>query len=178
MNMWYVMQVSTGQENRTAYLVEKMVSEGVIESCFVPVRRIRKKFHGTWHEVTEKLFPGYVFMITEHPQLLYKELKKIPALTKVLGRCEGYFTPLSETDVNMMEKFQNGIDNNGKLEVEISKIMIEERNQIRILSGPLKNLEGQIKKVNLHKRIAEVELEFMGGRSVVHLGIEMVEKVN
>ena len=178
MNMWYVMQVSTGQENRTAYLVEKMVSEGVIESCFVPVRRIRKKFHGRWHEVREKLFPGYVFIITEQTQLLYEELRKIPALTKLLGKCEEYFTPLSETDVNMMEKFQNGIDNNGKLEVEISKIMIEERNQIRILSGPLKNLEGQIKKVNLHKRIAEVELEFMGGRSVVHLGIEMVEKVN
>ena len=77
----------------------------------------------------------------------------------------------------MMEKFQNGIDNNGKLEVEISKIMIEERNQIRILSGPLKNLEGQIKKVNLHKRIAEVEMEFMGNQTVIHLGIDIMEKI-
>ena len=46
--------------------------------------------------------------------------------------------------------------------------------KIRILSGLLKNMEGQIRKVNLHKRIAE--MEFMGSRSVVHLVVEMVEK--
>jgi hypothetical protein len=35
-------------------------------------------------------------------------------------------------------------------------------------------MEGQIRKVDLHKRIAE--MEFMGSRSVVHLVVEMVEK--
>jgi len=175
--MWYVMQVVAGQENRTILLVEKMISEGILESCFVPVRRLRKKFHGAWQEVTEKLFPGYVFMISERPQLLYEELKQIPALTRLLGRCGEYFTPLSEKDVRMMEKLRNGEGDNGNLEVEISRIAVEEGNQIRVLSGPLVNLEGQIKKVNLHKRIAEVELEFMGSISVVHLGIEMVERV-
>lgn len=65
----------------------------------------------------------------------------------------------------------------GALEVGISRIAVEEGNQIRILSGPLKDLEGQIRKVNLHKRIAEVEMEFMGSRSVVYLGVEMVERI-
>ncbi len=175
--MWYVMQVVSGQEYRTTLLVEKIFSEGILENCFVPMRRLRKKFYGTWHEVTEKLFPGYVFMITEHPQLLYKELKKIPALTKVLGRCEGYFTPLSEADVQMMKRLQIGIEGNGNLEVELSKIVVREGNQIQILSGPLKNLEGEIKKVNLHKRIVTVEMEFMGKKNVVYLGIDMVGKV-
>jgi len=176
-NMWYVMQVVSGQENRTTFLVEKMISEGILESCFVPVRRLRKKFHGTWHEVTEKLFPGYVFLISEQPQPLYEELKRIPALTRMLGRCGEYFTPLAEKDVQLMEKLQNGMSDNGNLEVEISKIAIEEGNQIRILSGPLMNLEGQIKKVNLHRRIAVVEVEFMGNKSLVHLGVEMIEKM-
>ena len=175
--MWYVMQVASGQENRTVFLVEKVVSEGILESCFVPVRRLRKKFRGAWHEVIEKLFPGYVFMISERPQLLYEELKQIPALTRLLGRCDEYFTPLSEKDVRMMEKLQNIMGDSGNLEVEISRIIVEKGNRIRILSGPLKDLEGQIKRVNLHKRIAEVEMEFMGSRSVVHLGVEMVEEI-
>ena len=176
--MWYVMQVVSGQENRTVFLVEKIISEEILNSCFIPVRRLRKKFHGTWQEVTEKLFPGYVFLISEQPQLLYEELKQIPALTKLLGRCEGFFTPLSEKDVRMLEKLRNRMGDSGNLEVEISKIAVEEGNQIRILSGPLMELEGQIKKVNLHKRIAVVEVEFMGSKSLVHLGVEMVEKID
>ena len=42
------------------------------------------------------------------------------------------------------------------------------------MSGPLINLEGQIKKVNLHKRTAAVEVEFMGSKTGIYLGIEMV----
>lgn len=89
-------------------LAGKILSKGTVTNCFVPMRRLRKKYHGQWREVTEILFPGYVFMITEQPQLLYEELKKIPALTRLLGRCEEYFTPLSQADVQMMERLQNG----------------------------------------------------------------------
>lgn len=175
-DMWYAMQVISGQEFRTVFLVEKIVTEGILESCFVPVRKLRKKFHGVWHEVKEKLFPGYVFIISGQPQSLYEELKRIPALTKLLGRCEEYFTPLSEADVQMMKKLLDEMRDDGNREVEISKIAVEDGNRIRILSQPLANLEGQIKAINLHKRIAEVEMEFMGNRAVVHLGVEIVEK--
>lgn len=175
--MWYVIQVVSGQENRTAFLVEKIISGRILASCFVPVRRLKKKFHGVWQEVSEKLFPGYVFMISEQPQLLYEELKQIPALTKMLGKCEEYFTPLSEKDVQMLKRLQNGVGESENLEVGISQIAIEEGNRIRIISGPLVNLEGQIRKMNLHKRIAVVEVEFMENISLVHLGVEMVEKI-
>ncbi len=176
-SMWFVMQVVSGQENRTVFFVEKMIPKGILENCFVPVRRLRKKFHGAWHEVTEKLFPGYVFMVSEQPQLLYEELKQIPALTKMLGRCEEYFTPLSEKDVRILEGIQKGKNGSRNPEAGISRIAVEEGNQIRILSGPLVALEGQIRKVNLHKRIAVVEVEFMGNKSLVHLGVEMVGEI-
>ena len=172
--MWYVMQVVSGQEERTVILVESMISEGILESCFIPTRRLRKKFQGAWHEVTEKLFPGYVFLITEQPRLLYEELKRIPRLTRMLGQCEEYFVPLPEADVRVMEKFQDGTGEISVLEAEISRVAVEEGKQIKILSGPLKNLEGQINKVNLHKRTAAVEVEFMGNKTVIYLGIEMV----
>lgn len=87
-----------------------------------------------------------------------------------------YFTPLSETDVQMIKKLKNKTLDSGISEVEISQIAVEEGEQIKILSGPLKNFKGQIRKINLHKRIAEVEMEFMGSKSVVYLGIEMVDK--
>lgn len=172
--MWYVMQVSPGQENRTVLHVEKVVPKAVLESSFVPVRRLKKKFHGSWHEVTEKLFPGYVFLVSEQPQLLYEELRQIPSLTRVLGRCGEYFTPLPGKEVRMMEQLRDGMGASRNPEVGISSIAVGEGNRIRILSGPLVNLEGQVRKVDLHKRIAMVEVEFMGRQSLVHLGVEMV----
>ena len=38
------------------------------------------------------------------------------------------------------------------------------------------DLEGMIRKINLHKMIAEVEVPFMNGETVIHLGVEMVEQ--
>lgn len=86
--------------------------------------------------------------------------------------------PLSEKDMRLLEKLQNGMNDGRNPEAGISRIAVEEGNQIRILSGPLVNLEGQIRKVNLHKRIAVVEVEFMGNKSAVHLGVEMVGKIS
>lgn len=212
--MWYVMQVVSGRESQTVVMLERVLTSDVLENCFIPMRRLKKKFHGSWQEIAQKLFPGYVFLISEKPQLLYDELKKIPAFTKLLGSCEEYFTPLSESDVQLLKKLQNvgnmvqsghGPQNiwvkqnksNYKSEIEslrsmedsekywkhqdtpivgLSKVIVGDDRKIRIVSGPLKNLEGQIKKINLHKRIAVVEAEFMGNRSLIHLGIEIVDE--
>jgi transcriptional antiterminator NusG len=186
--MWLVMQVVSGREGHTVLLMERILSREVLEKCFVPMRRMKKKYQGSWKEITEKLFPGYVFLISEQPQLLYDELKQIPVLTKLLGNCEEYFTPLSEDDVRLLKKLQDlkgeqeGIGNRdwircGQQEAPVaglSKVIVGEEKTIKIISGPLKNLEGRIKKVNLHKRVAVVETEFMGNRSAIHLGIEIV----
>lgn len=63
-----------------------------------------------------------------------------------------------------------------RMEVPVSQISVSENDAVTILSGPLKNVEGQIKKINLHGRIAEVEVDFMNRKTVIHLGIEMVGK--
>jgi len=58
--------------------------------------------------------------------------------------------------------------------VELSQVGFDEDDQVIVLSGPLKDLQGQIKKINLHKRIAEVEMEFLGRKTLFHLGIELL----
>ncbi len=64
----------------------------------------------------------------------------------------------------------------GGTEASLSLVKVIEGDGIRILSGPLKDMEGRIRKINLHKRTAEVEVDFMNRKTVVHLGIEMVGK--
>ena len=62
-------------------------------------------------------------------------------------------------------------------EVGLSQVTAE-GDAVVVLSGPLKSMEGRIKKLNLHKRIAEIEVEFMNRKTILHLGIEIVGKKN
>ena len=175
---WYVMQVATGREHQTIRLMESVLEEGILKKCFVPMRKRTRKRQGKITNITERLFPGYVFLITEKPLTLYRVLKEIPTLTKLLGNCEELYTPLSEKDIRLLQQLKDW-ERTPEREapaVELSRIAVEEGKQITIMSGPLKNLEGLIKKVDLHKRIAVVEVEFMGQKSQIHLGIEMVSK--
>ncbi len=177
---YYVLQVAPREEEKAETHMKEILTAKLCGSCFHPTRLIRKKFHGKWVEVHEKLLPGYVFVTTENAKELYVQLKKVPVLTKMLGRDEERFVRLSEREVRWLELLLQRCVSCGSSdsvnEVGLSQITIQEGNEVQIVSGPLANLQGMVKKVNLHKRIAEVEVPFMNGKTVIHLGIEMVEQ--
>ncbi len=175
--MYYVLQVAPGKEADTEAYITKRVADELYSSCFHPVRCVRKKFHGEWKDRHEKLLPGYVFMNSENAEELYLALKDIPMLTKFLGWNLEYVTALTEQETEWLDALVSA-GRNGRTtgEVSLSRIEVDENDEIKILSGPLQNMEGMVKRINLHKRIAEVEVEFMGRMTVIHLGIEMVEK--
>lgn len=177
MTVYYVIQVAPGKEADTELYITKRVEAKLYSSCFHPVRCVRKKFHGEWKDKHEKLLPGYVFINSENADELYLALKSIPMLTKFLGWNPEYVTALNEHEAEWLEAIITaGRDGTITGEVPLSQIEVDEDDEIKILSGPLKNMEGMVKRINLHKRIAEVEVEFMGRKTVIHLGIEMIEK--
>lgn len=175
--MYYVVQVAPGKENETEkYIMERVPSE-LYFSCFHPVRHMRKKYHGEWKEVHEKLLPGYVFIRSERIQEVYQKFKQIPALTKLLGWNAGFATALSKNEAEWLEKIVCiNVSDEIKGDVPLSWVEISEKDEIRILSGPLKDMAGMVKRIDLHKRIAMVEVEFMGRKVIIHLGIEIIGK--
>lgn len=175
--MYYVIQVAPGKEEEAEKYIEERVSEEYCISCFHPIRRMKKKFRGEWQDRRQKLLPGYVFIKSGNAQGLYLDLKRIPMMTKLLGWNKEFITALNEGETAWLEKLVSvGKDGKVNAEVALSEIEIRERDEIRILSGPLQDMAGMVKRINLHRRIAEVEVEFMGRKTVLHLGIEMVEK--
>ena len=82
-DMWYVIQVQGGQEEKTAELIRSQVSAHVMEECFIPKKERVKKFRGRWQRVEEILFPGYAFTATNKPEELFLELKNVLRLTKI-----------------------------------------------------------------------------------------------
>ena len=180
--MYYVLQVAPGMETKTETHISSILSEELYGECFHPTRHMRKKFHGIWKDIHEKLLPGYVFITTDNIRKLYMELQKIPMLTKLLGKGDEYFVQLNEQDAEWLERlmWQNGRGIDGKdgkwHEVSLSQVSVDEGSGVRVVSGPLKDMDGMIKKINLHKRMAVVEVQFMNRRTVIYLGIELLEK--
>lgn len=168
--MWYVIQTLGGEEERTVNMVGKLVPSDYIEECFVPKRERLKKYEGCWHKVEEILFHGYAFVASKKPEELYHELKRIPKLTKVLGREENFFLALDKKE----EKLIRGIGD-AEHKTSLSRISVEEGKRIRVIDGPLKNYAGDVVKVDLHKREVIVKVGFMGRQVELKMGIEMIE---
>lgn len=169
---YYVLQVAPRAEARTEALIRARVDAGLYGRCFHPLRHVRKKFRGEWRDCHEKLIPGYVFVTSGSARELYEGLYSVPALTKLLGREGGeLFLPLAPEEAEWLEKVTAG-----GTEVGLSLVTVSEGDAVTVLEGPLKDMAGRVRKIHLHKRIAEVEVDFMGGRTVIHLGIELVGK--
>lgn len=179
--MWYVIQVMGGQEEKTAGMIRSRVSEDAMEECFIPKKERVKKFKGSWRQVEEILFPGYVFAQAKEPEALYRELKQITMMTKLLQDGTFCFLPLSEAEEMMIKRIGNNYHVTG-----LSKVRVENRNKsgekcdqkVVIIDGPLKDQEGRIVKYNLHKREVTVRISFMGNTMDLKLGLELVSVMN
>ena len=167
---YYVMQVSPHEEQRALDWIKSRVEPSLYGECFHLTRYVRKKFKGKWHDVYQKLLPGYVFIETEDIEGLWLALRKIPVMTKLLGRGGDPYTSLNESETEWLLQLKGA---NG--EVALSFIRVHENNEVSILSGPLTGMKGMIKKINLHKRVAEVEVNLMNQKITVYLGIEIVK---
>lgn len=172
--MYYVIQVAAGMEEKVEKQIRSVVGEELYSRCFHPMRCIKKKFRGEWIELHEKLLPGYVFITSDCIQELYKKLKYVPAFTKLLGKEDETFISLPDDEIEWLEQITKSQDQS--MEVSLSRVSVSEDDVVTILSGPLKDMEGYIRKIDLHRRIAKVEVNFMNRKTLIHLGIEMVVK--
>ena len=183
--MYYVLYVGEGKENHAENFIRSFVPEQFYSNCFHVLRHMKKKLRGTWCDIYSRLAPGYIFVESDQIESFSTEALKTLLPLKVLGMekdQEGkFFQPLSETEEAWLRMLvpeeDKGItcpttaDKTSYI-VELSQVAFDENGQAYIASGPLKNLQEQIKKINLHQRFAEVEMDFLGDKKSIYLGIE------
>lgn len=170
MEKWYVIQVLGGHEEKVVKSCELLIDKEVLKECFIPYVSRVKKFRGKWNEIEEILFKGYVFLISDDVEKLYNQLKKIPDLTKLLGKYDKDIYPLNDEEVAFLKSF-------GKEDhlVDMSVGYIE-GDTIKVTRGPLRGKEAMIKKIDRHKRIAEIEVEFFNQVTTAKVGLEIISK--
>ena len=167
--MWHVMQVQSRKEKEIVALIQKSPVGVHVGECFLPHYERKRKFRGEWRIEQAILFPGYVFVETEHIQEFFFALKIIPELTKIL-RAENVWMPLYPSE----DAFLTRLMGQEKV-VKVSKGFIEGE-RVVIQEGPMQGLEGLIRKIDRHKRTASIEVELFMRRVEVNVGLEIVEK--
>ena len=163
------MQVKSRKEEEILRLIEKAPAGELVGQCFLPYYERKRKYRGLWRVEKAILFPGYIFVETNNIQELYFALKEIPELTKVL-RAEDAWLPLYAEE----EKFLERLMGEERI-VRLSKGYIE-GDKVIIKEGPMQGLEGMIRKIDRHKRIAIIEVELFMRKVEVSIGLEIVEK--
>ena len=175
--MYYVIQVKTGQEQKTIDDIKRHMKDVSYFDVFSPSRKALRKYKGEFKEVTERCFPGYIFVETENVEKLFFDLYWVPGFTRILGR-EGltyHFASINEEESRMIDILYNASSNRV---TPISDIEVKEGDEIMIIEGPLMGVKSRIVKVNLHKRYALVELNLFSQRILTKVGINIITKLH
>ena len=167
---WYVIQTMSGQEFQVRDMIVRLIDPCLVDEAFVPRYEMLRREKGVWVKRAEVLLPGYVVVVTQDPAKLKTALSRVPRFTRLLGN-DDMFTRLDDREVAFISSFVQP----GKRTVKMSTGVIE-GDEIIVLDGPLKGRTALIKKIDRHKRLAYLDIEMLGRKKTVRVGLEIVSK--
>ncbi len=166
---FYVIRVKPRGEKSFAQLCQKLIPEEL--KVHFPRRRLTERKQGVTKKVESPLFPGYVFL--EIPETmtpeLYHRLRKVPGYFHIL-KPSGELKELKGHDLELVKHFLQF----GQV-MEASKVVFDENQRIRVLSGPMSGLEGKIVSVDRRKGRAKIILDFDRNQFTINLAFEVLE---
>lgn len=169
--MWYVLQVMSGREADLQALFSCCFDRELLRDCFYPTYEASFKKGGVRQVVKRRLFPGYLFLVTEDIRKVERQLKRIPEMTKVL-KIGQEVIPLRSEEQAFLE---------GHLDQEHVLPMsrgYQVGDEICITEGAFAGFKGRLKAVDRHNRYGVIGLEMFGRNVDMQFGLEVVGKVN
>lgn len=154
----------TGSEEATARLLN---STPLMIRAFVPKKVEHRSENGVKSKVQKVLFPGYVFFHAEESWVPPMVLYHADYILRLLRTEEGW--QLKGDDEVFVQWL---LDHDGLLDMSQA---YQESTRVVIKSGPLKELEGIITKVDKHNRNGLVTIDLFGRKINVWLAFELVD---
>jgi transcriptional antiterminator NusG len=166
---FFAVQIWTGDEGRFLSIATRR-ARGYGVRFYWPRRSLRIKRSGNWKESLAPIFPGYMFIQAEsiRPEI-YGVLKQAPGFLRFLLSNDNII-PLERADQELLSHFLGF----GEI-VDKSLVYFDENKRIRVVSGPLKGLEGRIVRVDRRKGRAKVRLEMYQDSFEIDFGFDSME---
>ncbi len=177
---YYVLACDTGREDHNIGLLKKTVRRllpGSYFDAWSPVRESKEFCAKTWTMQVRPMLPGYIIAVSDTE--LWRIKKEILSMSSsshgFLRNPDGSYE-LKGSD----RQFAAWIEEN-KGYFRPSKVIIDKKelnpnDRIRVLSGPMKELEGRVTSIYKNTRVS-VEVVFLGEVRKLTLPIEVVEVV-
>ena len=164
--MWYVLKCREGQEDMIIRSCRQHLSAQALEEAFQFSSRRMKKYLGEWHTDTFRMFPGYVFLQSSHPERLSEELEQFRQITSVLEQ-DRLLLPVESEKENLFRT----LCGDGHV-LDLTRGNVHD-GHFRAVEGPLAGRENLIRKLDLHKRIAVLDRNLLGSDRDIWAGIDI-----
>ena len=120
----------------------------------------------------ERLFPGYVFIISENPDEIFLQLKKIPAMSKMIADGEFTFLPIEQEEETFLDNMLRADHI-----VRLSYVAMDGKGRVYRILGPLEEYASQVVRYQFKKRYVIIRLRLLGEEKTVALGIILNEDI-
>ncbi|WP_430208069.1 antiterminator LoaP [Paenibacillus amylolyticus] len=169
MKYWYALFVENNQEEMVLKHLNLHFDSSVLNAV-VPKRIVPEKKNGKIQHVIRKLLPGYVLIYCRLTDEIYYKIKEIPRCYRIVHNGKSFNKEDCIIEPQEIEPIIELLNDRDIL--EFSKVHLVNSKAI-VTSGPLKGLEGIIKKVDSRKNRAKIVLNFLGNEKIVDVGVEI-----
>ncbi len=162
----------SGEEQMCMDLCMAILDKDYYNEMFIPRYMVKKRYCKNWHDKIKVMFPGYVFIDSDKENMdkMLRELWKVPRLTKMLKNAD-QVSPITEEEQHFL---QNLMDDEYMVRYSEGFIVGD---RVCITEGALRDMSGYIKKVDRHRRLAFLDINFLGRETPVEVGLSAVARV-
>ena len=166
---WYVVHTYSGYENKVKANLEKAIEnrnlESLIHDIQVPMEEVVEEKDGKRKVSLKKKFPGYVLVKMIMGDEAWYVVRNTRGVTGFVGPGSKP-VPLSDDEVQSMGVVETTID----IDLEIGE-------NIRIISGPLRDSIAIIQEIILEKHKVKALVEMFGRETLAELDFNQVENL-
>ena len=166
---WYVVHTYSGYENKVKANLEKAIEnrnlESLIHDIQVPMEEVVEEKDGKRKVSLKKKFPGYVLIKMIMGDEAWYVVRNTRGVTGFVGPGSNP-VPLSDEEIRSMGVMETTVD----IDLELGE-------NIRIISGPLKESIATIQEIILEKHKVKALVEMFGRETLAELDFNQVEKL-
>jgi transcriptional antiterminator NusG len=170
---WYVVHTYSGHEAKVmanlAQRVETMKLENQILEVLIPTQEQIQIRAGKKHQVTEKIFPGYILVRMILDDASWLAVRTTQGVTGFVG-VGNKPTPISEKEVETIQKFM-------QMEAPRFRAKFSIGEAVKIVDGPFAEFLGSIESIDEEKGKIRVLVSIFGRETPVELDFLQVKKL-
>jgi len=168
----YLIQVASGKEETYIKHVKNLAGSQPGFQLVVPKRQLTIRKLGKEQQVIKPIFPGYIFLVSDCIEPESRTLlRSIPGFMRYMKNDKGELIPLSDNDRQLVIQLTSTGETTNR-----SVVSFDKNHKVIPISGPLKDCEGKIIKVDRRKRRVKVKFLLNDKTFLIDFEYEEVKK--